>query len=155
MGLFDFVKDAGEKMFGAEEIKEDIVTVSPERINQLRQERITKMIQEAGLQIENLIVVADGELVTLDGTAKNQQDSEKATLTAGNQFGISRVDNRIVVATPEPEAKMYAVKSGDTLSKIAKEYYGSANKYMVIFEANKPMLTDPDKIYPGQVLRIP
>ena len=78
MGLFDFVKDAGEKMFGAEEKKEDIVSVSPERINQLRQEHITKMIQDAGLQIENLKVVADGELVTLDGTATNQQDSEKA-----------------------------------------------------------------------------
>lgn len=155
MGLFDFVKDAGEKMFGQEEKKEDIVTVAPERINQLRQERISSMIQEAGLQIDNLKVVADGELVTLDGKAKNQQDSEKAMLTAGNQFGISRVDNRIVVATPEPEARMYTVKSGDTLSKIAKEFYGSANKYMVIFDANKPMLTDPNKIYPGQVLRIP
>jgi len=47
------------------------------------------------------------------------------------------------------------VVKGDTLSAIAKEMYGSANKYPVIFEANKPMLTDPDKIYPGQVLRIP
>ena len=113
------------------------------------------MIREAGLQIDILKVVADGELVTLDGIAINQQDSEKATLTAGNPFGNSRVDNRIVVATPEPEVKMYTVRSGDTLSKIAKEYYGSANKYMVIFEANKPMLTDPDRIYSGQLLRIP
>ena len=46
-------------------------------------------------------------------------------------------------------------QTGDTLSKIAKEMYGDANKYPVIFEANKPMLKDPDKIYPGQVLRIP
>ena len=113
------------------------------------------MIREAGLQIDILKVVADGELVTLDGIAINQQDSEKATLTAGNPFGNSRVGNRIVVATPEPEVKMYTVRSGDTLSKIAKEYYGSANKYMVIFEANKPMLTDPDRIYSGQLLRIP
>ena len=45
--------------------------------------------------------------------------------------------------------------SGDTLGKIAKNYYGNAMKYPVIFEANKPMLTHPDKIYPGQVLRIP
>ena len=45
--------------------------------------------------------------------------------------------------------------SGDSLSKIAKEHYGNAMKYPVIFEANKPMLEHPDKIYPGQVLRIP
>jgi len=59
------------------------------------------------------------------------------------------------VETPEPEAKFYTVVSGDSLSKIAKEYYGNAMKYPVIFEANKPMLSHPDKIYPGQVLRIP
>ena len=47
------------------------------------------------------------------------------------------------------------VKPGDTLSKIAKEEYGDANTYMKIFEANKPMLSNPDKIYPGQMLRIP
>ncbi len=55
----------------------------------------------------------------------------------------------------EPEAKYYTVVKGDTLSKIAKASYGDAMKYPVIFEANKPMLKDPDKIYPGQVLRIP
>jgi nucleoid-associated protein YgaU len=54
-----------------------------------------------------------------------------------------------------PEAVFYTVKSGDTLSKIASEHYGSASKYPTIFEANRPMLSDPDKIYPGQVLRIP
>ena len=55
----------------------------------------------------------------------------------------------------KPEAVYYTVVSGDTLSKISKVNYGDANKYMVIFEANEPMLTHPDKIYPGQVLRIP
>ena len=52
-------------------------------------------------------------------------------------------------------AQFHTVVSGDSLSKIAKEFYGDAMKYPVIFEANKPMLTHPDKIYPGQVLRIP
>ena len=52
-------------------------------------------------------------------------------------------------------AKFHTVESGDTLGKIAKIFYGNAMKYPVIFEANKPMLTHPDKIYPGQVLRIP
>jgi nucleoid-associated protein YgaU len=78
-------------------------------------------------------------------------------LTAGNTKGVAQVDDRLVVeaAEPEPEAAMYTVKSGDTLSAIAKAHYGDAMKYPEIFEANKPMLTDPDKIYPGQVLRIP
>ena len=52
-------------------------------------------------------------------------------------------------------SRTYTVEKGDTLSRIAKEMYGDAGKYPAIFEANKPMLKDPDKIYPGQVLRIP
>jgi len=155
MGLFDFVASAGDKIFGDDEKKEDVVTVSPERINEIREQKITRMIADAGIQIANLKVTADGELVTLEGNADSQQDSEKATLTAGNQYGISRVDNQIEVASDEPEATFYTVKSGDTLSKIAKEHLGSANKYMAIFEANQPLLSDPNKIYPGQTLRIP
>ena len=73
----------------------------------------------------------------------------------GNVAGVAQVDDRIVVEAPEPEATFYTVVGGDTLSKIAKEHYGDAMKYPVIFEANKPMLTDPNKIYVGQVLRIP
>lgn len=155
MGLFDFVQNAGEKIFGSDEKKEDVTTVSPERINELRQQRITKMIKESGLEIDNLSVVADDELVTLKGDVKSQSDSEKATLIAGNQFGISKVDNQLKADTDEAEATFYTVKSGDTLSAIAKDHYGSANKYMAIFKANEPMLKDPNKIYPGQVLRLP
>ncbi len=69
--------------------------------------------------------------------------------------GIGKVEENINVATQKPEAKFYTVKSGDTLSKIAKSQYGDAGKYMAIFNANKPMLKDPDKIYPGQELRVP
>ena len=69
--------------------------------------------------------------------------------------GVEAVDNRLEVVNPEPAATFYTVVRGDTLSKIAKEHYGNAMKYPVIFEANKPMLKHPDKIYPGQVLRIP
>jgi nucleoid-associated protein YgaU len=61
----------------------------------------------------------------------------------------------MTVATPADESKYYTVVKGDNLSKIAKEFYGNPNKYPQIFEANKPMLTHPDKIYPGQLLRIP
>ena len=75
----------------------------------------------------------------------------------GYTLGVATVDDRVKVfaAEPEPEATMYTVKSGDSLSKIAKEFYGDAMRYPEIFEANKPMLKDPNKIYPGQVLRIP
>jgi nucleoid-associated protein YgaU len=73
----------------------------------------------------------------------------------GNTKGVARVDDQLSVETPAPEAVFFTVQRGDTLSKIAKEQYGNAGKYMVIFEANKPMLKDPDRIYPGQALRIP
>jgi nucleoid-associated protein YgaU len=87
-------------------------------------------------------------------------------LCAGNQYGISKVDCKLTVDAPpqaaaapaapaEPESTFYTVQSGDTLGKIAAQQYGDAGKYPVIFEANRPMLTDPDKIYPGQTLRIP
>ena len=80
---------------------------------------------------------------------------EKILLTVGNTAGISAVDDAIEVEAAEPEAQFHTVERGDTLSAIAKKYYGKASKYPVIFEANKPMLDNPDRIYPGQVLRIP
>jgi nucleoid-associated protein YgaU len=69
--------------------------------------------------------------------------------------GVAAVNDMLVVKTPQPESKWHTVVSGDNLSKIAKAFYGNAHKYPVIFEANKPMLKHPDKIYPGQLLRIP
>jgi nucleoid-associated protein YgaU len=85
----------------------------------------------------------------------DQATKEKVLLCCGNVKGVAGVNDLLVVQKPEPEAKWHTVVSGDNLSKIAKTYYGNANKYPVIFEANKPMLSHPDKIYPGQMLRIP
>ena len=76
-------------------------------------------------------------------------------LTCGNVAGVAAVDDDLIVDKPQPESQWHTVESGDNLSKIAKKFYGDANKYPQIFEANKPMLKDPDKIYPGQKLRIP
>lgn len=98
---------------------------------------------------------AASQTVTLRGEAPDQATREKVLLAAGNVHGVASVDDQMSVARPEPEAKFHTVAKGDTLSAIAKTYYGNANKYMVIFEANQPMLSHPDKIYPGQVLRIP
>jgi nucleoid-associated protein YgaU len=96
-----------------------------------------------------------GDVAYVKGKVGTQEQREKIVLAVGNVSGIAKVDDRLEVTTPEPEARYYTVGKGDTLSKIAKQYYGDANKYPQIFEANKPMLKHPDKIYPGQVLRVP
>ncbi len=99
----------------------------------------------------------DDEVVTVKGTVPSQDEREKIVLAAGNTQGISRVDDQIAVSGTAAAGggKFHTVESGDTLSKISKKYYGDPNQYNKIFEANRPMLSDPDKIDPGQVLRIP
>jgi len=96
-----------------------------------------------------------GDRVVLKGTAKTQEEAEKMIIAAGNNAGVAEVESHIEVEEKAPAATFYEVVSGDSLSKIAKAHYGDAMKYPVIFDANKPMLSDPDKIYPGQMLRIP
>jgi len=154
MGLFSFIKDAGAKLFGNEE-KKELETKSIEEINYEKAQKLMKEVLALGLPVEdlNIIIVEDKALVF--GTPADQATKEKIILTVGNTEGIAEVDDKMEVANAEPEATFYTVKKGDYLSKIAKEVYGDASKYNVIFEANKPMLKDPDLIYPGQVLRIP
>jgi len=96
-----------------------------------------------------------GDKVHLKGTPGSVEDREKALLIAGNVKGIAKVSDDMVAKDDKGKTRYYTVVSDDTLSKISKNMYGDANKYMKIFDANKPMLSDPDKIYPGQVLRIP
>ena len=93
--------------------------------------------------------------VTVAGTVADQATKEKVLLCCGNVDGVDKVDDQLTVTNPEPPATFHTVVRGDTLSAIAKACYGNATAYMKIFEANKPMLSDPNKIYPGQVLRIP
>ena len=113
-------------------------------------------IQAQNVQIDGLSVHYNGDTdtVTLKGTAKTQEDRERARLAVGNVQYVAVVEDNIEVEKPEPESRFYTVKAGDNLSKIAKEMYGNAD-YMKIFNANRPMLSDPNKIYVGQVLRIP
>ena len=85
---------------------------------------------------------------------KSQADREKIILAVGNIDHVAQVDDQMTVATPEPQSKFYTVKSGDSLSKISKEFYGDANQYNKIFEANRPLLKML-MIFIGQVLRIP
>ena len=100
-----------------------------------------------------------GDRVILKGRVPKKEDAEKMIVAAGNNKGVAEVESQLEVEdaaeNARPDYVMYTVKSGDTLSKIAKAHYGDAGKYPAIFEANQPMLKDPDEIYPGQVLRLP
>jgi nucleoid-associated protein YgaU len=157
MGFFDFVKEAGDKILGGGKAQ---AAPAPDPAAKATADReaawaLVKLINGLGLKVDDLGVKVSDGLATVTGKAASQGDKEKVVLAVGNVRGIGRVDDQMTVAKAEPEATFYTVKPGDTLSKIAREAYGNANKYPVIFEANKPMLTDPNKIYPGQVLRIP
>ena len=164
MGLIDFVKSAGEKIFGGDDEPEvqnqaRVRKHSFEEIQQINERRaaasLATMVQGLGFEVEDLTVKVAGNVATVGGKVSSQQEREKIVLVVGNSAGIAQVADELEVEADEPEATYYTVQSGDSLSKIAKEQYGNAMKYPEIFEANKPMLTDPDKIYPGQVLRIP
>ncbi len=151
MGLFSFIKNAGAKVFG-------IGKTTAQEASEVAAEKAAKLadaVQSLDLKVENLEISVDGDTATVQGEAENQATREKTVLVVGNTEGIASVDDQMTTAVQEPEAKFHTVVSGDSLSKIAKVYYGNAMKYPLIFEANKPMLTHPDKIYPGQVLRIP
>jgi nucleoid-associated protein YgaU len=152
MGLMSFFKGVGSKLFGHEEEK----NAAPEQVAQLRAGALLNHVKSLGLAYNSLTIkTTGGNTVILEGEVSTQADAEKLALAVGNVEGVEAVDNQLVVADPKPEAQYHTVVAGDWLSKIAKEYYGDAQKYELIFEANKPMLSHPDKIYPGQVLRIP
>lgn len=148
MGLFSFIKGAGKKIFKK---KEAAPSLSPEeaKIAALREAVIDLGIPVNGLNIDL------AEQVIVEGSTNTNADREKIILALGNVEGIGAVADNISVMNPEPESIFHEVKSGDSLSKIAKEVYGDPMKYNAIFEANQPMLSHPDKIYPGQILRIP
>ena len=158
MGFFDFMKGAGKEPPKPEPVQRDteMDAAEKQKVNDRRIAMgIAKHVESMGLEIQDFSVKVDGDTATVSGTVEDQATKEKVVLTVGNTMGIARVDDRIEVVKPEPEAQFHTVQSGESLSLIAKKYYGDAMKYPVIFEANKPMLSDPDKIYPGQVLRIP
>jgi nucleoid-associated protein YgaU len=160
MGLFSFLKTAGTKILGKkEEAPKDATTQAMEDLQaaqkKARQAALEAHVMSFGLSVENLSIDIEEDKATIHGQVDTNAEREKIILTVGNTEGISTVEDRIVVLNPEPEATFYTVVKGDSLSKIAKAHYGDAMKYPVIFEANKPMLTSPDLIYPGQVLRIP
>jgi len=150
MGLISFIKNAGDKLFKSDEKRE-----------QEKADLIMAHIKQFGFNTSDIQVKVVDDKVTLMGSIDTIENKNKVIVTAGNVDGVASVEdwlvvkNPPVVTPPPPEKQFYTVKKGDYLSKIAKEVYGNANKYNVIFEANKPMLKDPNLIYPGQVLVIP
>jgi nucleoid-associated protein YgaU len=167
MGLFDFIKELGHQDNDADDAK--------------MQQELTSLVNKAGISVQNFQLKFDKGLATLSGVTNGQKDLELVRLIVGNHRAVKKVNDDglhvaayapgqsvpqkpLVLAPNQPQAAaapaeapslMLTVKKGDTLSKIAKEYLGNANLYHQIFEANRPMLKDPDEIFPGQVLRIP
>ncbi|WP_168382683.1 peptidoglycan-binding protein LysM [Acinetobacter indicus] len=157
MGLFDFVKGIGKKNTAPAEQQPAAPAAPAEPSAQEMANKLLGHIKSLGLPITGLSVNYNGktDLATIKGQVQSQADREKIVLAVGNIDHVAQVDDQMTVTTPEPESKFYTVKSGDTLSKISKEFYGDANQYNKIFEANRPLLKDADDIFPGQVLRIP
>ncbi len=166
MGILNFIKEAGEKLFShaAEPAQAQTQTqaapaAAPDlaELNQKAGDAIAAYIAAQGLTADNLGVTYDGatHTVTVTGTAADQPTKEKILVAAGNVQNVDKVDDQLQVTNPAPEAQHHTVVAGDNLWKIAEKYYGSGAKNDVIFEANTPMLKSPDKIYPGQVLVIP
>jgi nucleoid-associated protein YgaU len=167
MGIFDFMKGVGTKLgFGDDD--DDAA----------KTEAVKKELASHGLGTDKVDVAVAGDKVVLKGVVKDQSIFEKAVVAVGNTLGISKVEADelkvvapesivklgeadltalVAAATPAKEPVFYTVKKGDNLWKIAEAQYGKGKgaKNTLIFEANRPMLTHPDKIYPGQVLRIP
>lgn len=150
MGLLSFIKGVGQKVFKKEEAAAPTHEAEP-----LRASALLAQVKSLGLAYDSLAVKVSADTVILEGEVARQSDAEKIALAVGNVEGVELVDNRLKVASPSVAATYHTVESGDTLSKIALKVYGDMHKYSLIFEANQPMLSDPDKIYPGQVLRIP
>ncbi len=163
MSLFGFVKDIGKKLFDNEEKPEEAA------------ERIKAHIEANNPGVEDLHVTYDSGYVGLRGVCDSVEAHQKCILMAGNVKGVKDVitpglkvkDTEMVAAddaedtenqlVPQSDQKVefYVIQSGDSLSKIAKEYYGNAMDYPKIFEANREVIEDPDLIYPGQKIRIP
>ncbi len=159
MSLISFIKEAGEKLFNlgkpdaiAKEAPADVAA-----LNQKAADAILAFVKSQNFDVTNLAVAFDGASMTatVSGTAADQATREKIVLCCGNVSSVEKVNDQLTVNAASEASRYYTVKGGDTLSKISKEMYGDANKYDAIFEANKPMLKSPDRIYPGQVLRIP
>lgn len=154
MGIFDFLKGIGlgpklNPGQEAQEIKDEINRQIPGQID--------------GLNVS----YGEDHTVKIFGTAQTQAAREKAVLIAGNHDGVTRVDDQMTVsattmgeqvaaAQAAPAAEFYTIQKGDSLSGIAKAKYGDVGAWKQLYEENKEVIgPNPDKIFPGQQIRIP
>jgi len=151
MGLFSFLKNAGAKLLGKSASDND-ANAAEDKANKISM--LEAIVSSSGIEVSDLSIDLNDDTVTVYGQTSSVSDKEKVILMVGNVEGIATVDDRLSVVAAV-ESRFHEVKPGDTLSKISRDVYGDPMKYNVIFEANKPMLDHPDKIYPGQMLRIP
>ena len=141
MGLFDFVKGIGHKLFNKDTDAE---------------EKIREHIEKDNPGIKGLKVAYNDGVVSLTGTADDPAAMEKAVLMAGNVAGVVEVKaDELEAPAMIEEVEYYVIQKGDTLSAIAKKYFGKASEYPRIFEANREVIKNPDLIFPGQKIRIP
>lgn len=144
MGVLDFARDVGRRLFDTDDEAADNIREHLE-------------IKTSG--IKNIDVKFDDGVATICGECVNKATRDNAILMVGNIKGVEKVISDDLTypppKEPEPEETIYEIKSGDTLGAIAKEFYGKASAYSKIFEANRDIISDPNKIYPGQKIRIP
>lgn len=149
MGLFSFIKNAGEKVLGGAETPEE------------RAGKVKAHLEKFNFDLSGVTVTGQDHTIVVAGQALNIDEKQRILATAGNVEGVEQVEDQLTLKTPlkieipDLSKTMYTVKEGDSLSKVSKAVYGDMNQYQKIFDANKPMLSHPDKIYPGQVLYIP
>ena len=175
MAIWDFVKDAGKSLFGGEaeaaEAKAAPAPADPKAAEKAETDRkvaaLTAEVKRLGLSGKDVHLRLRGDTVIVESKGADRETMEKLILAVGNIKGIAKVEADLpdepapaaqdakAAAPAKAQPVFHTVQKGETLSAIAQKYLGSANKYQAIFEANKPMLSDPDKIYPGQTLRIP
>lgn len=162
MAIWDFVKDAGKSLFGKAEAKQarpgnDAAAKDAEAKDDTQRKvaALKAELRELGLDGNDVHLTLRGETVRIETRGADRETMEKLILAVGNIEGIAQVEADLPEQSQAAAPVFHTVKKGETLSAIAKHYLGNANAYHAIFEANRPMLTDPDKIYPGQVLRIP
>ena len=162
MGLFNFIKNAGSELLKNKASKYEAKEKDDSAMKERQEGLLEGIIEGAGINVANVDVEIENDVVKIWGEAETEADREKAILILGNMNGVASIDDRISVvgasevsAPAAPAATMYEVQPGDSLSKIAKAHYGDPMKYKEIFEANQPMLKDPNVIFPGQTLRIP
>jgi len=172
MGLFNFIKNAGSGLLKKKAASYGSKERSNDAIKERQEGLLEGIIEGSGVGVKDVDIEIIDDVVTIWGTAESYESKEKAILILGNMDGVASIDDRLSVmeadvdftagsgTTSAPSSsgsssQLYEVKPGDSLSKIAKNYYGDPMKYKIIFEANQPMLKDPNLIYPGQMLRIP